>query len=137
MGIFDKLKQIVSNKSKEEVKDSEVESYSKGLEKTRNEFVSKLNVLGIKYTKIDDAYFEELEQILIMADIGVNTVMNFIDRLNIFGRKKSFEITQNILNNFGLNGKEKSCVEKISGGERQRVSLARAVVFPSGILLFC
>lgn len=55
--------------------------------------------------------------------------------LNIFGRKKSFEITQNILNNFGLNGKEKSCVEKISGGERQRVSLARAVAFPSGILL--
>ena len=41
MGIFDKLKQIVSNKSKEEVKNSEVESYSKGLEKTRNEFVSK------------------------------------------------------------------------------------------------
>ena len=81
MGIFDKLKQIVSNKSKEEVKDSEVESYSKGLEKTRNEFVSKLNVLGIKYTKIDDAYFEELEQILIMADIGVNTVENFLDRL--------------------------------------------------------
>ena len=83
MGIFDKLKQIVSNKSKEEVKDSEVESYSKGLEKTRNEFVSKLNVLGIKYTKIDDAYFEELEQILIMADIGVNTVENFLDRLKL------------------------------------------------------
>lgn len=94
MGIFDKLKQIVSNKSKEEVKDSEVESYSKGLEKTRNEFVSKLNVLGIKYTKIDDAYFEELEQILIMADIGVNTVENFLDRLKSRVKKENITDTK-------------------------------------------
>lgn len=94
MGIFDKLKQIVSNKSKEEVKDSEVESYSKGLAKTRNEFVSKLNVLGIKYTKIDDAYFEELEQILIMADIGVNTVENFLDRLKSRVKKENITDTK-------------------------------------------
>ena len=94
MGIFDKLKQIVSNKSKEEVKNSEVESYSKGLEKTRNEFVSKLNVLGIKYTKIDDAYFEELEQILIMADIGVNTVENFLDRLKSRVKKENITDTK-------------------------------------------
>ena len=94
MGIFDKLKQIVSNKSKEEVKDSEVESYSKGLEKTRNEFVSKLNVLGIKYTKIDDAYFEELEQILIMADVGVNTVENFLDRLKLRVKKENITDTK-------------------------------------------
>ena len=53
MGIFDKLKRIVNNKEKEVKTKDEVESYSKGLEKTRNEFVSKLNVLGIKYTKID------------------------------------------------------------------------------------
>ena len=94
MGIFDKLKQIVSNKSKEEVTNSEVESYSKGLEKTRNEFVSKLNVLGIKYTKIDEAYFEELEQILIMADIGVNTVENFLDRLRARVKKENITDTK-------------------------------------------
>ena len=52
MGFFDKLKKIVNNKEKEVETKEEVESYSKGLEKTRNEFVSKLNVLGIKYTKI-------------------------------------------------------------------------------------
>ena len=48
-------------------------------------------MLGIKYTKIDDEYFEELEQLLIMADIGVNTVMNFMDRLK--SRVKSEHIT--------------------------------------------
>ncbi|MBO5095978.1 MAG: signal recognition particle-docking protein FtsY [Bacilli bacterium] len=77
MGLFDKLKKIVSKKEKT----VEVETYDKGLEKTRTEFVSKLNVLGIKYTKVNDEYFDELEEILIKADIGVKTVMTFIERL--------------------------------------------------------
>ena len=77
MGIFSKLKNLIKTKEKKE----EVNLYTDGLEKTRNEFVSKLNVLGIKYTKVNDEYFDELENILIMADIGVKTVMNFIDRL--------------------------------------------------------
>ena len=74
-----------------ETKKEDTTLYEKGLEKTRKEFVSKLNLLGIKYTKIDDEYFEELEQLLIMADIGVNTVMNFMDRLK--SRVKSEHIT--------------------------------------------
>ena len=91
MGLFNKLKNIFNNKNTEEKKDIEVEKYDKGLEKTRDEFVSKLSLLGIKYTKINEEYFEELEQILIMADIGVNTVMDFMDRLR--KRVKSENIT--------------------------------------------
>ena len=74
MGIFDKLKQIVSNKSKEEVKDSEVESYSKGLEKTRNEFVSKLNVLDTKY--LNEVIVDELFIIYVNGE-------NITDKINI------------------------------------------------------
>ena len=82
MCLFSKFKEVFSNKKNiDEEKKEELEKYDKGLEKTRNEFVSKLSLLGIKYTKIDEAYFEELEQLLIMADIGVNTVMDFLDRL--------------------------------------------------------
>jgi fused signal recognition particle receptor len=77
MGIFDKLKNIF----KKDISTKDIEVYEKGLEKTREEFVSKLNFLGIKYTKVNEAYFEELEDILIMADIGVKTVMNFIEKL--------------------------------------------------------
>lgn len=76
MGLFDKFKSVFK---KEEKKNIEI--YDKGLEKTRNEFVSKLNLLGIKYTKVNEEYFEELENLLIMSDIGVNTVVNFIDKL--------------------------------------------------------
>ncbi len=76
MGLFDKFKNVFK---KEEKKDIEV--YDKGLEKTRKEFVNELNLLGIKYTKVSDEYFEELESLLIKADIGVNTVFEFLDRL--------------------------------------------------------
>ena len=89
MKIFDKFKNIFNKNN--ETKKEDTTLYEKGLEKTRKEFVSKLNLLGIKYTKIDDEYFEELEQLLIMADIGVNTVMNFMDRLK--SRVKSEHIT--------------------------------------------
>ena len=95
MGFFDKLKSIITKKEKkvEEVEVEKVNStedieeveeinkYDKGLEKTRKEFVSKLSLLGVKYTKIDEEYFEELEELLINADVGVTTVMNFMDRL--------------------------------------------------------
>ena len=73
MGLFDKLKNIITKKEVEEKKDEQVKKYDEGLEKSRNEFVSKLSMLGIKYTKINDEYFDELENILIMADIKNNT----------------------------------------------------------------
>ena len=76
MGLFDKLKSVFSKDKTEEVK-----KYDKGLEKTRKEFVSQLSNLSRKYKNIDDDYFEELEDILIMADIGVDTVVKFVDLL--------------------------------------------------------
>ncbi len=79
MGILSKLKNIFSKK--EEVK--EVSEYEKALDKTRENFVSKLNILGIKYNKVTDEFFDELEELLITADIGVNTVLKFMDKLKI------------------------------------------------------
>jgi len=76
MGLFNKIKQVFSYEKKEEIK-----SYDEGLKKTRNEFVSKLSNLSKKYKFINEDYFEELENILIMADIGVNTVLSFVDKL--------------------------------------------------------
>lgn len=58
-----------------------VKVYEKGLTKTRENFVSRLINLTNKYNKVTEEYFDELEEILIMADIGVNTVMNFMERL--------------------------------------------------------
>ena len=75
MGLFDKLKNIFNRE------DKTVTLYSDGLEKTRKEVNTKLTMLSKKHKSLDNAYFEELEEILIMADIGVNTVMELIDKL--------------------------------------------------------
>lgn len=83
------IKSTNNKKKVEEAKD--ISTYDKGLEKTRKEFVSKLSLLGIKYTKIDEEYFEELEELLINADVGVKTVMDFMDKLR--SRVKEEKIT--------------------------------------------
>ena len=79
---FSEVKQEVEQEIKEEKKEKEsVKVYEKGLTKTRENFVSRLINLTNKYHKATEEYFDELEEILIMADIGVDTVMNFMDRL--------------------------------------------------------
>ena len=85
MGLFDKIKKVFVSKEKED------KVYDEGLKKSRNEFVSQLSNLSKKYKNISEDYFEELENILIMADIGVNTVMNFVDKLR--NRVKKEHIT--------------------------------------------
>jgi len=83
---------IQEHQKKDKVEEAkEIELYDKGLEKTRKEFVSKLSTLGIKYTKVSEDYYEELEELLINADVGVNTVMDFMDRLR--DRVKKEKIT--------------------------------------------
>ena len=107
MGLFNKIKNIFAsndknketktvenienknNKIEEEQVEKSVKVYEKGLTKSRKGFVSKLADLTNKYSKITDEYFEELEEILIMADIGINTVMDFIDRLRDRVRKEN------------------------------------------------
>ena len=69
----------------------DVKVYEKGLTKTRKSFVSNLIGLTSRYQKITDEYFDELEEILIMADIGVNTVMSFMDRLRDRVKKEKLE----------------------------------------------
>ena len=50
-----------------------------GLTKTRNNIVSNLNSIFNGFSSIDDDFYEELEEILIMSDIGVNTTEKILD----------------------------------------------------------
>ena len=83
MGFFNKLKDKFIKKEETNTKEEKesIEIYDKGLTKSRSTFSSRLLDLAKRYSKIDEEYFEELEEILINADIGVNTVMNFMDKL--------------------------------------------------------
>lgn len=76
MGLISFLK----NKfSKQETK--EVEAYSEGMEKSREFFSNKLSSLSKKYKKVNQEYFEQLEEILIESDVGVNLTLKVIDEL--------------------------------------------------------
>ena len=80
-------------KDKKEEEKKSVKVYEKGLTKSREGFVSKLANLTNKYARVTEEYFEELEEILIMADIGVNTVMDFMDRLRDRVKKENITDT--------------------------------------------
>lgn len=53
----------------------------KGLSKTRQNFMSGIDSLFNGFSEIDDDFYEELEEILIMADLGINTTTLIIDQL--------------------------------------------------------
>lgn len=61
-----------------------------GLSKTRHAFMEKVEKLVIR-RKIDEEFYEELEEILIMADIGVHTVMQLMDDLRDEVKKRKIE----------------------------------------------
>ena len=99
MGLFDKFKNIFKSNKPQEIKEEvkeEIEVYDKGLEKSRKEFISKISLLNLKYKKVSSEYFEELEEILIMADIGVNTVMEFIDKLKKRVKHENIEDSEDL-----------------------------------------
>lgn len=91
MGLFDKFKKTFKRKEKEDI-----DLYEDGLEKTRDDFVKKLSLLGIKYNKVTPEYFDELEKILIEADIGVNTVFKLIDKLRKRVKDEKIENTKDL-----------------------------------------
>ncbi|PAB58897.1 signal recognition particle-docking protein FtsY [Anaeromicrobium sediminis] len=64
------------------------EKLKMGLSKTRNGIVDKVDSVLKAYKKVDEELFEELEEILITSDAGVNTTMEIIDRLRTESKKR-------------------------------------------------
>lgn len=57
------------------------EKLKEGLKKTKDSFVSKVETLVNSFTKIDEDFFEELEETLILSDIGAETSSDICDKL--------------------------------------------------------
>jgi fused signal recognition particle receptor len=57
------------------------EDLEKGLEKTRESVFSKISKALVGKTKVDDDVLDQLEEILITSDVGVNTTLKIIDRI--------------------------------------------------------
>ena len=70
MGLF---KKIFSEKKKE--------TLDKGLEKTKTSFFSKLSKAVAGKSKVDDDVLDNLEEVLVTSDVGVDTTLKIIDRI--------------------------------------------------------
>lgn len=91
MGFFSKIKESFVGKSAKQN-----EKYVAGLDKSHSSFSNKINELAARYREIDDAYFEELENILIMSDVGVSMVMTIVDEIKKEVRLQNIKDPQEI-----------------------------------------
>lgn len=86
MSFFKKLKESIAMKT-----ESVTNTFKEGLKKTRKGLLGKVTELVTRRQKINEAFYEELEEILIGADVGVTTVMNLINDLRDEVRKRKIE----------------------------------------------
>src|SRR5690625_800866 len=92
MKFIQKLKNKFTQTETEEVS----KKYQKGMEKTRNSFSSKINNLIARYRRVDEDFFDELEEVLITADVGVMTVMDLIDTLKMEVKRRNIKDTKEV-----------------------------------------
>jgi fused signal recognition particle receptor len=78
VGIFDK---IFGNSKPEEELQAEEKQLNEGLEKTKQGFFSKITKAVAGKSTVDEAFLDELEEILISSDVGLPTTIKIIDRL--------------------------------------------------------
>ena len=108
MGFFDKLKS--------------------GLEKTKNAFFGQLNSMFRAFVKVDEDFLEELEDMLISADVGVETSVEIISELREKAkddRLKSGEDVKNALRDI--------LREKIGDGEALKLTTSPSVILVIGV----
>ncbi|WLR43561.1 signal recognition particle-docking protein FtsY [Bacillus carboniphilus] len=91
MSFLKKMKEKLTTQT-----DQVASKFKEGLTKTRDQFSEKVNDLVAKYRKVDEDFFEELEEILISADVGVNTVMELIDELKDEVKKRNIQDTKDV-----------------------------------------
>lgn len=86
MSFFNRLKEKFSKQT-----DQVTKKFKEGLSKTRDGFANKVNDLVSRYRKVDEDFFEELEEILISADVGFETVMQLVDELKDEVKKRNIQ----------------------------------------------
>ena len=105
------------------------EKFKIGLEKTRAQISERTNEVMKIFRKVDDALFEELEEVLIMSDVGFETSSDVIERL----RQKARE--EKITESDGLKAALKEIVSDILGEDEEEfeIKTSPAVILVIGV----
>ena len=72
------------------------EKLKNGLLKTKNAIVGKIDNLFKSFRRVDEELFEELEELLISADIGVNTTEEILDELRDFVKENKIKESEDV-----------------------------------------
>ncbi|MDN5387897.1 MULTISPECIES: signal recognition particle-docking protein FtsY [Bacillus] len=113
MSFFKKLKEKITQQT-----DSVSGKFKEGLAKTRNTFQERVNELVSRYRKVDEDFFEELEEVLISADVGVATVMELIDELKSEVKRRNIQDPKEVQSVIS-----EKLVEIYEGGEQEAAEL--------------
>ena len=99
-----------------------------GLKKTRESVVSKIDSMLKSFTKIDEELFEELEELLIMGDVGVNTATKITDELRKRVKKEGVTNPEDVL---GLL--QEITADMLRGGEELHIDTKPSVILVIGV----
>jgi len=91
MGLFDFFKK------KQQTPEAQ-EALDKGLEKTKEGFLSKITKAVVGKSTVDDDVLDELEEILVTSDVGVTTTLKIIDRIQARAAKDKYVSTSELNN---------------------------------------
>lgn len=102
MGLFDRIKRAFTGeeplKVREEKEENKIvfEKYDKGVEKSRKSFTDRMNELFAGFREVDEEFFDDLEETLIMSDVGFDMTIALSDavreEIQLKGVKKPEEV---------------------------------------------
>ncbi|WP_251516461.1 MULTISPECIES: signal recognition particle-docking protein FtsY [Staphylococcus] len=88
---------LISIEDFEEIEAQQIGAkFKAGLEKSRENFQEQLNNLIARYRKVDEDFFEALEEMLITADVGFDTVMQLVEELRFEAQKRNITETEDL-----------------------------------------
>jgi len=140
--LFNKENKNVKENNKEEIiKENQVEETEKsaslfeklkaGLNKTRKGMTERIDAVLKSYKKIDEELFDELEEILVTADVGINTTMEIIDRLRESVKEKKVSEPDNVKEL--LKDEIKKIMTESIGNNSLNVSQSPSVILVVGV----
>lgn len=76
--------------------ETEQEKYNRTLKKTRTGFAARLNEFFANFRRVDEEFFEELEEMLILSDVGVNVATQLTEDLRYEARLENVKKTEDL-----------------------------------------
>ena len=89
--VEEKPKEVQASKT-----ETEQEKYDRTLKKTRTGFAARLNEFFANFRRVDEEFFEELEEMLILSDVGVNVATQLTEDLRYEARLENVKKTEDL-----------------------------------------